>query len=199
MSLLFETIRILDGVPQHPKWHERRMVRSIRELWKIDSSINLLSLIVVPPEYSKGLAKCNISYGPEIAGITFNNYEKRVIRSLKLIGCDTIDYHMKYSDRTCLDALFLCREECDEIIIVKNGFLTDTTFSNIIFLDGQSWVTPSTPLLKGTCRERLIEQGFLEERDIMASDIAGFEGCKLINAMRDPEEEELIPVSQIRF
>ncbi|MCX6245049.1 MAG: aminotransferase class IV family protein [Bacteroidetes bacterium] len=191
MSLLFETIRINEGLPQHLEWHEKRMKRSINELWGIDSDVNLAHRIVVPEDYSSGLVKCNITYGPEIGQIVFSCYEKRIIRSLKLVECDTIDYHMKYCDRTVLDELFRLRDECDDILIIKNGYVTDTSFSNIIFGEGDKWITPAKPLLKGTCRERLISQGFLEERNITAKDIPGFDGWKLINAMRDPEEEEM--------
>ncbi len=197
MSLLFESIRIEDGVPQHLEWHERRMNRSIMEVWGSSINVKLADLVVVPPEHIHGLVKCNIRYGPEIREIIFQFYKKRIIRSLRLIECDTIDYHLKYLDRGGLNALFHLRNGCDEIIIVNEGFLTDTSVSNIIFHDGKKWVTPARPLLRGTCCERLIEEGFLTEQDIMAGDIGKFTGCKLINAMRDPGEQELIPVSAI--
>jgi 4-amino-4-deoxychorismate lyase len=71
--------------------------------------------------------------------------------------------------------------------------------SNIIFFDGLSWVTPARPLLKGTCRERLLASGLILERDISVNDLSGFTGCKLINAMRDPEREAVIPTERIIF
>ena len=199
MSLLFETVRISDGVPQHMEWHEKRMNRSVMEVWGTVNGLKLSQVIVVPAAYSQGMVRCNIRYGQEIRDITFHHYEKRMIRSLMVVVCDTIDYHLKYSDRTRLDGLYSLRGKCDEIIIVKNGLVTDTSLSNLIFQDGQTWITPAKPLLKGTCRERLIQQGFLKERDIKLGDITGFDGCKLINAMRDPEEEEPIPVSEIHY
>ena len=198
MSLLFETIRISEGVPQHLEWHEKRMKRSISELWGTGCDVDLVRRILIPEEYSRGLVKCNITYGPEIREIIFNHYEKKIIRSLKLVECSTLDYHLKYSDRTVIDELFRLREGCDDILIIRNGYVTDTSFSNIIFREDNRWLTPARPLLAGTCRERLIGQGLLEERDITAKDIPGFKGFKLINAMRDPQEEDLIPVSAIR-
>jgi 4-amino-4-deoxychorismate lyase len=197
MSLLFETIRIEDGSPRNLEWHERRMNSAILEQWNVDSAVSLGPLIRVPAEFSKGMVRCNIRYGPEITGITYRMVEKRVVRSLKLVICDDIDYHVKFDDRSRLEALLVQRGECDEILVVKDGFITDTSMSNIIVFDGTKWVTPAGPLLKGTCRERLISEGRLEEQWIRPSGLAGFAGWKLINALREPEEEMMIPVSQI--
>ena len=197
MSQLFETIRIDQGLPRHLSWHEQRMNRARREMWNENDTMILAPLIIVPDEFTDGLVRCNIMYGPGVQSITFSHYEKRMIRSLKMVTCDSIDYHLKYTDRSILETLFTSREECDEIIIVNNGLITDTSMSNIIFSDGKSWFTPLQPLLKGTCRERLISEKRVTERDIRKEDISTFTGCKLINAMRDPEEEILIPVSQI--
>lgn len=69
--------------------------------------------------------------------------------------------------------------------------------SNLIFFDGRDWVTPANPLLKGTCRNRLLAEGSITGREIAPGDLVNYLGCKLINAMREPEEEELIPVSEI--
>ena len=197
MSLLFETIRLENGIPRHLAWHEQRMNRARGEIWHENDPVILGPLIIVPAEFSSGLVRCNIMYGPGVQSITFKHYEKRIIRSLKIVTSGFIDYHLKFTDRTLLETLFACRAECDEIIIVNNGLITDTSMSNIIFSDGKSWYTPAQPLLKGTCRERLVAEGRLAEREIRAEDVATFTGCKLINAMRDPEEEILIPVSQI--
>jgi 4-amino-4-deoxychorismate lyase len=198
MSLLFETIRISNGVPQHLDWHQRRMSRSMQEIWGETESPDLASRISVPAAFARGLVRCNVYYGRDIREINFHHYDKRIIRSLKMVESTTIDYHLKYFDRTRLEGLFSLRGECDEILIVKDGLVSDTSMSNLIFQDGQRWVTPAKPLLKGTCRERLLSEGYLIEMDIPATGISRFSGCKLINAMRDPEEEELIPVSEIR-
>ena len=197
MSLLFETIRIENGLAQNLEWHERRMSLAKREIWQVNEPVILGPRISVPPEFKSGTVRCNIHYGPGIQSITYRRYEKRQICSLKLVTCDTIDYHLKFADRALLKSLLAFRGECDEIIIIKNGFLTDTSMSNIMFRDGEKWVTPANPLLKGTCRERLIREGWLTEREIRPEDIMEYGGLKIINAMRNPEDEMIIPVSQI--
>jgi 4-amino-4-deoxychorismate lyase len=197
MCLLFETIRLEDGVPQHLLWHEARMNSARREFWPSETPLRLEPKIVVPATHSTGLVKCNIHYGRNIRQVSFTKYEKRIIRSLKMVHCRDIDYHVKYTDRSMLESLFTLRGNCDEIIIVKSGLITDTSMSNLVFFDGTKWVTPANPLLKGTCRSRLLAEGQVLEFDISPDDLRGFIGCKLINAMRDPGEEPLIPVSEI--
>ncbi len=197
MCRLFETIKVVNGMPQHLTWHEDRMNRARREIWPTEKPVVLQPLLVVPQEFSEGQVRCNILYGPGIQNIKFKTYESRIIRSLKLVKCDAIDYHLKFTERFLFESLMTLRGECDEIIIVKNGLLTDTSISNIIFCEGKNWVTPAKPLLKGTCRERLIAEERIIEQDIRPEDIIKFEGCKIINALRDPCEEMMIPVSRI--
>lgn len=197
MFRLFETIRITNGIPLHLSWHERRMNRARNEIWKLTEPVILAPRILVPDSLSAGIVRCNIEYGPDIQAIHFMQYKKRKIASLKLIISNSADYHVKYRDRTLLESLLERRGDCDEIIIVKDGLITDTSMSNLIFFDGISWFTPSTPLLAGTCRDRLLAEGKIEERPIRLSDLNIYQGIKLINALRDPDEEEFIPISNI--
>ena len=197
MCLLFETIRIVNGKPQNLLWHESRMNRARKEIWGTGVSIVNGPEIIVPAEFSDGVVRCNIYYGREVQQVSFKRYEQRIIRSLKMIPCNTIDYHLKFSNRMLLDSLFALRGAADEIIILKNGLITDTSMSNLIFKKGNDWYTPAIPLLKGTCRDRLIAYSGIIEQDIRPWDLCNFSGCKLINAMRDHQEETLIPISEI--
>ena len=197
MCLLFETIRIVNGVAEHLHWHNRRMNQAGRASWGVDIPLITAATINVPPEYSVGLVRCNIHYKQDVQEVSFKKYEKKIIRSLKMVEGDDVDYHLKYADRSALASLFSRRGTSNEIIIVKNGLITDTSMSNLIFFDGTNWVTPAHPLLKGTCRERLLAEGLLIEQDIHPGDLNKFKGCKLINAMRDHQEETLIPISEI--
>jgi 4-amino-4-deoxychorismate lyase len=197
MSLLFETIKVVNGMPQHLVWHERRMNAARKEVWPSVAPLIPGKEITVPLEFSTGLVRCNIHYGPEIHRVSFAKEVERIIRSLKMVSCSAIDYHLKYTDRSLLGSLFSLRGAADEVVIVKNGLISDTSVSNLIFFDGKNWFTPATPLLRGTCRNRLLAEGRLIEMDISPDDLGNFAGCKLINAMRDPDEEVMIPVSEI--
>src|SRR5690606_14853325 len=90
-------------------------------------------------------------------------YEVRAVTSLKIIHDDTIDYSLKYEDRSSIDNLFAKRNNCDDILIIKNGFVTDASYSNIAFYDGSRWITPAQPLLKGTMRQHLLDTGVIHQ------------------------------------
>lgn len=197
MFRFFETIRIDNGVPLNLAWHEQRMEKTMAEFHSGTLKIHLIDLLKIPEDFAKGTVRGNIIYGRDIEEIIYKPYVKKTIRSLKVMHCNTIDYHVKYFDRTLLDTLLTGKGDCDEILIVKDGLITDTSMSNIIFCEGTTWYTPARPLLNGTCRERLLYEGKLKATDIRVIDIQQFTGCKLINAMRFPEEEETIMISKI--
>lgn len=63
------------------------------------------------------------------------------------------------------------------------GLLTDTSYSNIALFDGCHWVTPRQPLLRGTMRQSLLDDGVLTEQDIKAEDWNRYRQVSLVNAM----------------
>ena len=199
MYPLFETILVNNGKAVHLRWHEERMLRSRKEIWNLDERIVLEEVIKIPDKFRIGIVRCNISYGKEIGEVTFRSYTKKSIKSLRLIRCDHLDYHLKYKDRRLLNELLSKKDDCDEIIIIKENLITDTTISNLVFFDGIRWITPLKPLLSGTYRQRLVEAHLITEAEIHVKDLKKYTGCKLINAMRDITEEELIPVQNIKM
>ncbi len=107
---------------------------------------------------------------------------------MKVVGCDSIEYNYKYENRECLNELLELKQNCDDILIVKNKKITDTSFSNIVFFDGKKWITPSTPLLKGTKREKLLSDGKIVQNEIKLNDLKYFQKAALINSMLDLED-----------
>jgi 4-amino-4-deoxychorismate lyase len=95
-----------------------------------------------------------------------------------------IDYNLKYADRSALEALKAERPDADDVLIVKNGYVTDTTIANIAFFDGERWLTPATPLLEGTTRARLIDEGVLTPAPIRYDAIDHFKSVALFNALQ---------------
>jgi 4-amino-4-deoxychorismate lyase len=108
-----------------------------------------------------------------------------------------LDYHLKYADRSALNKLAELRGDCDEILIVKDGQITDTSFSNVVFTDGQQFVTPSSYLLPGTMRAALLQSGAITEAPIRTGDLQQFSHVTLINAMLPLHAFPLIPISSI--
>ncbi len=180
MSLFFETIRILDGEAMHLKYHNRRFRRTRSELFGIDEATDLGTLLDPP---SRGLIRCKVIYDRQIRRIEYHPYTPRRIRSVRLL-CSEITYDHKALDRRVLDELFSRRGSCDEILIVDpKGRLRDTSVANIALqIDGE-WLTPDTPLLPGTTRERLIDEGFLREAPLTLKELPHATAYAVLNAM----------------
>ena len=196
MFPLFETIKIVDGIPQHLEYHQKRIELSLKFCFKAEAAFDELSELIQPSHLFKGILKCKFSYNSEDFDIEYSQYTPKKIQSLKLVNDDSISYANKFTDRSCFDTLLENVAE-DDIIIVKNGLVTDTSFSNLCFFDGYRWLTPSTLLLKGTARRRLLNQGLIFEKTIKAKQIFTYQKVMLINAMLDFDENNSLDISCI--
>lgn len=180
-SSFLETIKSLDGKVYNIAYHQKRYVSVLNFLGTTEYK-NLLDFINPP---SQGLYRCRVVYTKDTLSTTYHPYTKRDIKSLKLVEDNKIEYKYKSTKRSELDRLFELKEECDDILIVKNSLITDTSIANIAFYKEGKWFTPKEPLLKGTTRQRLLDAGQLIEKDIAASDIYSYERVALLNAMID--------------
>lgn len=127
----------------------------------------------------------------------YEPYQMRYPTSLKLVDGGDIDYSLKSTDRRVLEALRLQRGEADEVLIVKHGVITDTSYTNVAFYDGSDWYTPDTPLLEGTRRQDLLDNGRIQTASICADQLGQFSKIALFNAMFDLGELE-IPIAAIK-
>lgn len=186
-----ETMRIADGAIANLHGHAERMSATVREVYGHEPELTQLSDLTLP----EGAEKCRIVYDEAIRTVEFSGYTPRSISSLRLVEDDAeLDYHLKYLDRTALTQLSAQRGDCDEVLIVKDGFVTDTSFSNVVFTDGKRFVTPDTYLLPGTMRAMLLRSGAIVEAPVRVEDIGRFTHVSLINAMLPMGRGGWIPV-----
>ncbi|MDO8928601.1 MAG: aminotransferase class IV family protein [Bacteroidota bacterium] len=197
MSPLLESLKLKDGIVQNLNCHQERLNRSMEELFPTARKIDLAKEISIPENCKSGIFKIRVLYGQTIEKIEIEPYVFRSIESLKVVHHESIDYHLKYTDRQILQELFAKRGECDDILIVKNGLVTDSFAANLIFFDGEKWFTPAFPLLKGTKRQFLIDNGIVSEKEIREEDIRSYRKVGLINAMIDFEEMPEVPVEKV--
>lgn len=198
MSLLVETIKVENGNLLNINFHNERMTRSFFEVFGLSNKPELEKVISVPSFACKGVYKCRVEYNERITKIEFLPYIVRSIRSLKIILDENIIYRYKYIDRDNINRLMEMRGECDEILIIKKGMVTDSSYANVVFRDLYgNWVTPSTYLLPGTRRASLLQMGFIKETIIKCRDLNKYSVVKLINAMIGLEDTEGIPVDNI--
>lgn len=164
-------------------YHNRRFLETKRKFYPDSDYIDLSKIIYIPEKSQNQLVKCRILYAENIEIIEFNSYQIRPVRSLKIVEHSDIDYTYKYEDRTLLKHLFDKRKDCDDILIVKNGFFTDSYYANLVFEDDDHFYTPKTPLLKGVQRQKILDTGKILERNIGIEDLSIFKRVHLINAM----------------
>jgi 4-amino-4-deoxychorismate lyase len=189
-----ETMRIAGGAIVNLQGHAERMRATVREVYGHEPELAQLTDLALPA----GAEKCRIVYDEAIRTVEFSGYTPRSISSLRLVEADAqLDYHLKYLDRTALTQLSAQRGDCDEVLIVKDGFVTDTSFSNVVFTDGKRFVTPDTYLLPGTMRAMLLRSGAIVEAPVRVEDIGSFTHVSLINAMLPMDRGAWIPVEKI--
>jgi 4-amino-4-deoxychorismate lyase len=174
--MLFETIKVENGKIFNLKWHNQRFNKSRKELFSSTTTIDLKAFIS-PPKI--GLYRCKIIYDNNIHSVEYFPYKVKSLKHFKVVKSQ-LDYKYKYTNRLTFQALL---KEHDEIIIEKDGLLTDTSIANIAFFDGKTWFTPTTPLLEGTTRARLLNKGFLKLTNIRKEDIKNYSNFALMNAM----------------
>ena len=176
----FETIKSVDGTLFHMPYHQKRYESVLNALGIKD--VQNLESHIKPPQ--NGLYRCRLVYDTKGSlSVTYHEYKKKDISSLKLIFNNDINYTFKSTNRNEIDALYKKKSEGDDILIIKNLFVTDTSIANIALYKEGIWVTPKTPLLKGTTRQRLLDEGKIIEADINVSELRTFTKVALLNAM----------------
>ncbi|RXJ87788.1 branched-chain amino acid aminotransferase [Arcobacter sp. CECT 8985] len=173
----FETIKCDDYNIFNIEYHNKRVAKTIAKNFDLSEYIYPLS---------QKLLRCKIIYNDdEILKIDFFEYKKRDIKKFKIVYDDEINYEKKYLNREKLNCLFEKKDNCDEIMIFKNGLLTDTSIANIAIFYNDLWITPSKPLLNGTTRQRYLDLGILKTADITFDMLKNAEKIALLNAMID--------------
>lgn len=199
MSRLIESICIKNGSIRNLELHQKRINTSREKLFGFTDKLDVESLISQKKFSLKEndlIYKCRVIYSQRVDYIEFIRYQMRVIKKIKLIENNEIDYSFKFENRIIFREL---KRENDEILIIKNNQITDTSFSNIVFFDGKKWVTPVTCLLNGTMRQSLLQSGKVKEAEIKVGDLKYFKSFKLINAMMNLEESPELDLSVISW
>ncbi|WPP48638.1 aminotransferase class IV [Catalinimonas niigatensis] len=195
---MLESICVDDGKAQLLAYHKQRMNRSRRNLLGITEEIKLEEAIApLLSQYSRGLYKCRVLYQEAIEKIEFVPYQRPQIRTLKKVYSEEVEYSYKYAAREALTLLFQQRAHCDDILIIKNGMVTDTYFANLLFSDGDKWYTPDRPLLKGVQRAYLMDQRLVQERQILEEDLLQFTHFKFVNALNPFDHSPSVAISNI--
>jgi len=192
LPLLIETIRIQTGRVRHIEYHNQRCNTSRKTLFGLKDKIDLRQYIDTAQAMSDE-TKCRITYDEKIKKVEYLTYSMKPIHSLALIEVGDLDYTHKYADRTKLEEIFDQKGDNDDILMTRNGLLTDTYYCNVSLLKEGKWYTPKSPLLQGTTRARLIKKGKIIPMDIHKDEMQEFSQLSIFNAMI-PFKKLIIPL-----
>lgn len=190
-----ESIRVENGVLQNLKLHQQR-VNETSKTFSFNKTLDLSS-ITLSKVNDDDIYKFRVLYSGNDYSVEISRYKPREIKSLKLVYDNDIIYDHKFENRDALNDLFEKRGDSSDILIVKNGFITDSSYSNIVLFDGEDYLTPSTFLLNGTMRQRLLDEKRIKEREIKVEDLKNYKRIFLINALNSLEDNLSVEVSSI--
>lgn len=197
MFPLFESVCVARRAIQNAYFHEARFLRSFREHFGRNPAFTLWEGVDLSAAEFHLTYKLRILYSEEGTHCELLEYQNSLPRTLRLVYDNAISYPLKYRDRKALTRLAALKSGADDVLVVKNGAITDSSYCNILFWDGIGITTPIKPLLKGTCRARLLQEKKIAETTIRPEDLPGYRGFQLINAMNNLDHGRWLPIENI--
>ncbi len=195
--MFLESICINDGRPENLEAHIERMhLTALEHGFRLPVLPTIAS--VLPNHLTQGKVKWRILYREEIQTMEFLPYKPKTVRSLRLVEGNP-DYTFKYADRSALEDLLTQKGDCDEILVVREGLVTDTSYSNVVLQQGDQFYTPTSYLLNGTRRQQLLRSGRIKEREIRATDLTGTTASFLLTPLLDIGETTSIAIHHIHW
>jgi len=195
---LLESLAIDNGIILNARWHEARYAKAYQEYYGLAPEFGLLENITLDIP-TLGYFKLRIAYNKTEHEVELTPYHARHIKTLKVVDTQQLDYHLKYTDRTRINELYALRDDADDILIVNNGMVSDTSIANLVFLNNRQWYTPATPLLAGTQRAKLLHEKVIIEKTITKEELKTFEAFQMINALRPFDPQKASSVKNILF
>ncbi|MBE0492175.1 MAG: aminotransferase class IV [Sulfurospirillum sp.] len=170
----FETLLVQNFTIANLTYHQKRCDKTRRELYGTHKPLKLESLLHVN---DAKIYRAKVIYAKECLHVSTSLYENtRIFESFTLQESDFI-YPYKYLERKKLDGYG------KDILFHKNSILQDTNIANIaLFIDGV-WMTPKEPLLEGTIRARLLDEGFLRVEKLDTHCLKIAEKFAIMNAL----------------
>jgi 4-amino-4-deoxychorismate lyase len=196
MSRFIESIRVENQKAFLLEMHQKRVNETFAH-FGVHNTLDLSKVFKNLELDEDGFFKLKISYDLE------NNYRTQLIPyalpkldSFSLVQANQLDYAFKFEDRKEFEKL-KASAKTEEIIIVKNNHITDTSFSNLIFLKDKSWFTPQSYLLNGVMRLHLLQNKKIKVCEITLQNLKEFSHFSIINAMNTMEDAFVYPIDVI--
>ncbi|WP_294229161.1 aminotransferase class IV [uncultured Chryseobacterium sp.] len=196
MSQFIESIKVEDQEIFLLEFHQKRVDQTFAHFGK-EGSIDLAKIYKHLEHDEDGLFKLRIVYDLEKKIRTqMIPYAIPELEDFQLVENNSFDYSFKSEDRKELERMKM-KSKAEEIIIVKNNHITDTSYSNLLFKKGKDWFTPSTYLLNGVQRQNLLKHKKIKETEITLQNLKEFSHFQMINALNDFDENFIYPIDRI--
>jgi 4-amino-4-deoxychorismate lyase len=177
--------------------HNQRCNLTRNHFFGLQPNLQLELYLNIPTHLKNQTVKCSVAYGIEIIDVKYDLYQIRPVNSLQIVNDNEIDYSFKYADRAKLNTLFQLRGQSDDILIIKNNLITDTSYANIIFNRNGKWYSPQNPLLRGTRLEYYLQENNVTPALLRPTDLPLFSEARIINAMISIENSPVILIENI--
>lgn len=198
MYQFIESIKLLDGKFYRLERHQERIDQIFDVFFPAKDKIQLSELFENQSFPNEGFFKTRVVFDEELEILEFIPYKLPTIKTLKIIETEIENAFYKSTDREKINLAFSMKEDCNDVLFVKNGLITDTSYCNVAFFDGENWFTPKVPLILGTQRKNLLNKNLIIEKDIKLSCIKNFQYVCLFNAMIE-FKEIIIPIESIKM
>ena len=197
MSQFIESIKVEDAKTFLLEFHQKRMNETFEYFGK-EGSLDLEKIYKNLEHNDDGLYKMRVVYDLE------KNYRTQLIPyafpqidTFSLVENNSLDYSFKFEDRKVFEKMKNSARS-EEIIIVKNNHITDSSYANLLFLKGKQWFTPSTFLLNGVQRQHLLRSKKIKETEITLQNLKEFSHFQIINAMNTQDNDFVYPLEKIK-
>lgn len=198
MCRLFESIKVENGRIQNREYHQWRIEWSMKACFPDSPVLSIEEILHHVKLPQSGVYKAKLVYNETLQDVSFEIYSKKSIDQFMLINADFLTYDYKWFDRQAIDEVMRSFANHQEVIFIKNGLISDTSFSNLVFFNGSEWLTPRKPLLRGTKRQALLNDGEISEADISENELNQFTAFRMINAMLEFDKENEYSIDRIK-
>jgi 4-amino-4-deoxychorismate lyase len=171
---------VQDGQCRHLDYHQKRLNNSYKTLFSSQVPFDL-SQLLSPPQDNQSY-RCRFIYDQKDHHVAYTPYTPNYKIAYTFVEID-FDYPHKFLDRSDIDQARESLPHDVESIFIKDGLITDTSIANVACLIDDIWLTPTSPLLYGTTRARLLDEKKLTIADITLENFKKASKLAFFNAL----------------
>lgn len=183
MCQFVDAIQYSNGEFKRIAYHQKRAEAAVKEYYPLSNVFSIMDYLRQLELPTTGIYKLRICYTDTIQSYECIPYKKREIKELHLVETHIKSRKYKLADRSDYTIANKFDLNNSDILFVRDGLLTDTSYANIALLKNGTWYTPRTPLIFGVNRASLLDQGIIVEKDILEKNIPHYEKIAIFNAM----------------